>query len=201
MPTPPSHQRRLANVPLRISYGAYGDAAPAEADVGGDEQADAAVPDATEVPDAAGTEALKHTSQEMTGATDMDDPRSWLHNGAGRAMMMRAGWVAADFGESRQMRVWPAPSSACLGDAPPRRAAKPAITVACPWTNASSCNHHFMDIAATIAQAIEARGGKPMIVAPPVITDGLAMGHKGMRYSLARSALSVARLQGDFCAG
>jgi hypothetical protein len=107
MPTPPSHQRRLANVPLRISYGAYGDAAPAEADVGGDEQADAAVPDATEVPDAAGTEALKHTSQEMTGATDMDDPRSWLHNGAGRAMMMRAGWVAADFGESRQMRVWP----------------------------------------------------------------------------------------------
>ena len=105
------------------------------------------------------TSALKVQSTEMTGGA-ADDPDSWVKNGCGRAMLLRAGWLAGDF-------------------------LKPVITVAAPWTNGSSCNHHLQHVAQLIAQAIEARGGKAMIVCPPVITDGMAMGHEGMRYSLA----------------
>jgi len=145
------HHRRLANVPLRLQF----DATPA---AGGEDEQGVVETEAAAPQDLDELDKLRTTSREMTGGGE-DDPQTWLKNGAGRAMMMRAGFTATDF-------------------------RKPLITVACPWTNASSCNHQFMDIAQTIATAIEARGGKALIVAPPVITDGVAMGNEGMKYSL-----------------
>ena len=53
---------------------------------------------------------------------------------------------------------------------------KPLITVAAPYTNASSCNHHFDQLAKHIADAVEAAGGKAYVCHPPVITDGMTMG-------------------------
>ena len=61
---------------------------------------------------------------------------------------------------------------------------KPIITVAAPYTNASSCNHHFDILTAEIVSAIEEAGGKAYVSYPPVITDGMAMGMEGMKYSL-----------------
>ena len=86
---------------------------------------------------------------------------------------------------------------------------KPVITVAAPYTNASSCNHQFDQLAKAIADAVEEAGGnflpcrkfatsaeviimspvfqptgKPYICYPPVITDGMTMGAEGMKYSL-----------------
>ena len=37
---------------------------------------------------------------------------------------------------------------------------KPVITVAAPYTNASSCNHQFDQLAKAIADAVEEAGGK-----------------------------------------
>jgi len=62
--------------------------------------------------------------------------------------------------------------------------AKPLITVAAPFTNASSCNHHFGQLTDALVQAIEEEGGKAYFSYPPVITDGMTMGAEGMKYSL-----------------
>jgi len=56
---------------------------------------------------------------------------------------------------------------------------KPIITVAAPYTNASSCNHHFDILTAEIVSAVEEAGGKAYVSYPPVITDGMAMGMEG----------------------
>ena len=61
---------------------------------------------------------------------------------------------------------------------------KPLITVGAPFTNASSCNHHFDQLAAAVVDALEAEGCKAYLCYPPVITDGMAMGMEGMKYSL-----------------
>ena len=53
---------------------------------------------------------------------------------------------------------------------------KPLIMVAAPYTNASSCNHHFDQLAKHIADAVEDAGGKAYVCHPPVITDGMTMG-------------------------
>jgi dihydroxyacid dehydratase/phosphogluconate dehydratase len=37
---------------------------------------------------------------------------------------------------------------------------KPLIMVAAPYTNASSCNHHFDQLAKHISDAVEEAGGK-----------------------------------------
>lgn len=84
---------------------------------------------------------------------------SWLKRMGTRGYLYRTGWTEEDM-------------------------AKPVITVGVPWTNASSCNHHFLELSDTIVAEIERQGGKAYVVAPPVITDGIAMGSEMMKYSL-----------------
>ena len=62
---------------------------------------------------------------------------------------------------------------------------KPVITIGAPYTNASSCNHHFNQLAAAVAAALEAEGCKAYICYPPVITDGMAMGMEATRTTTA----------------
>ena len=61
---------------------------------------------------------------------------------------------------------------------------KPLITVGAPYTNASSCNHHFDQLTKAVVAALEAEGCKAYVCYPPVITDGMTMGGEGMKYSL-----------------
>lgn len=60
--------------------------------------------------------SLKLRSGELTG--EAADPSSWLKRTGTRSYLYRIGWSDEDL-------------------------KKPVITVGVPWTNASSCNHHF----------------------------------------------------------
>ena len=48
----------------------------------------------------------------------------------------------------------------------------------------SGSNHHFDQLADAAVKAIEKAGGKAYLTYPAVITDGMAMGMDGMKYSL-----------------
>eukprot|EP01052_Picozoa_sp_SAG31_P006582 SAG31_NODE_303_length_18065_cov_5.733107_24_plen_134_part_00 len=111
--------------------------------------------------------SLKWRSHELTGKPKDVDEESWLKRIGTRAFVRMGGWAVDDFD-------------------------KPVITVAAPYTNASSCNHQFDQLAKAIADAVEAEGGKPYICHPPVITDGMTMGAEGMKYSLpSRDMIAV----------
>eukprot|EP00911_Craspedida_sp_UC1_P000734 UC1_evm1s561 len=61
---------------------------------------------------------------------------------------------------------------------------KPIISVACPWTNGTPCNHHFRQLGDAVVEAIEEAGGKAVIFGTPIVSDGESQGCDGMRYSL-----------------
>jgi dihydroxy-acid dehydratase len=62
--------------------------------------------------------------------------------------------------------------------------AKPIVTVACPFTNATPCNDHVRKLGDIVFREILAAGGKPFLFGTPVISDGETMGMEGMKYSL-----------------
>ena len=99
---------------------------------------------------------MKSTSFELTGK---EGTPSWNKRGVTRGFLFKEGWSRDDM-------------------------VKPVITVAAPWTNASSCNHHFRELTAAVVEAVEEMGGKAFVCHPPVVTDGMTMGAEGMKYSL-----------------
>lgn len=101
--------------------------------------------------------SLKKSSKQITG--DFADPKTWVKKTSPRAHLRAVGFKDEDF-------------------------QKPIITVACPYTNAMPCNFHFRELADLVVAAIEAQGGKAFLCNTPVISDGLTIGSKGMRYSL-----------------
>jgi dihydroxy-acid dehydratase len=98
-------------------------------------------------------------SNELCGEKDAETGLRDPARMATRAFQHMGGWSDADFD-------------------------KPVVTVGAPFTNASSCNHHFDELAAAVVAALEAEGCKAYLCYPPVITDGMAMGMEGMKYSL-----------------
>jgi dihydroxy-acid dehydratase len=62
--------------------------------------------------------------------------------------------------------------------------AKPIITVACPYTNATPCNDHIRNLGDILSREIGNAGGKAFLFGTPVISDGETMGMEGMKYSL-----------------
>ncbi len=62
--------------------------------------------------------------------------------------------------------------------------AKPIITVACPFTNATPCNDHIRNLGDILSREIDQAGGKAFLFGTPVISDGETMGMEGMKYSL-----------------
>lgn len=76
--------------------------------------------------------SLKHRSHELTGKTRDEDENSWLKRMGTRAFVRMGGWGDDDFD-------------------------KPVITVAAPYTNASSCNHQFDQLAKAVADAVEVK--------------------------------------------
>lgn len=82
-----------------------------------------------------------------------------LKQSASRAMLRAVGFTDADF-------------------------KKPQIGIASTWADLTPCNMHIDDLAHHAAEGANAAGGKSVIFNTITVSDGIAMGSPGMRYSL-----------------
>ncbi len=62
--------------------------------------------------------------------------------------------------------------------------AKPIVGVANTWTETMPCNFHLRAVAAAVKRGIREAGATPMEFNTVAISDGITMGHEGMRTSL-----------------
>jgi dihydroxy-acid dehydratase len=62
--------------------------------------------------------------------------------------------------------------------------AKPVIGIANTWTEVMPCNFHLRTISAAVKEGIREAGGTPMEFNTIAVSDGITMGHEGMRSSL-----------------
>lgn len=62
--------------------------------------------------------------------------------------------------------------------------ARPQIGVASSWNEATPCNVHLDRLAALAGEGVRLSGGVPIRFGTIAISDGIAMGHSGMRASL-----------------
>lgn len=61
---------------------------------------------------------------------------------------------------------------------------KPLLGVAAAWSEVTPCNIHLNDLAKEVKRGIVENGGACMIFNTITVSDGIAMGTEGMRYSL-----------------
>ncbi|MFA9557598.1 dihydroxy-acid dehydratase [Evansella sp. AB-rgal1] len=61
---------------------------------------------------------------------------------------------------------------------------KPMIGIASTWSEVTPCNMHIDQLAIEAKAGARENGGAPMIFNTITVSDGIAMGHEGMRYSL-----------------
>jgi dihydroxy-acid dehydratase len=61
---------------------------------------------------------------------------------------------------------------------------KPVIGVASLFSDITPCNAHLDRLAAKGREGVRAAGGVPQTFGAPTVSDGISMGHPGMRYSL-----------------
>lgn len=61
---------------------------------------------------------------------------------------------------------------------------KPIIGIANTWTEVMPCNFHLRAISAAVKRGIREAGGTPMEFNTIAVSDGITMGHEGMRASL-----------------
>ena len=61
---------------------------------------------------------------------------------------------------------------------------KPVVGVASLHSDITPCNAHLDRLARKAVEGIRAAGGVPQTFGAPTVSDGISMGHKGMRYSL-----------------
>ncbi|WP_341936387.1 dihydroxy-acid dehydratase [Marinimicrobium sp. C2-29] len=61
---------------------------------------------------------------------------------------------------------------------------KPQVGVASTWSNLTPCNMHIDGLAREAAQGVDSAGGKSLIFNTITISDGIANGTEGMKYSL-----------------
>src|SRR5437763_2177370 len=61
---------------------------------------------------------------------------------------------------------------------------KPQVGVASSWNEVTPCNVHLDRLAAGAKEGVRAAGGKPVEFTTIAVSDGIAMGHEGMRASL-----------------
>ncbi|MGH8153683.1 MAG: dihydroxy-acid dehydratase [Rhodanobacteraceae bacterium] len=81
--------------------------------------------------------------------------------------------------------------------------AKPLVAVVHAWSNVSPCNLNQRDLAHEVAEGIRAAGGTPVEFNTIMVTDGIAMGTPGMRYSLVSREIITdsieAAVEGHLC--
>jgi dihydroxy-acid dehydratase len=61
---------------------------------------------------------------------------------------------------------------------------RPIVGVASLFSDITPCNAHLDRLAARGREGIRAAGAVPQIFGAPTVSDGISMGHQGMRYSL-----------------
>src|SRR6516225_5300575 len=61
---------------------------------------------------------------------------------------------------------------------------RPMIGVASLFSDITPCNAHLDRLARKAVEGVRAGGGVPQIFGAPTASDGIMMGHQGMRYSL-----------------
>jgi dihydroxy-acid dehydratase len=61
---------------------------------------------------------------------------------------------------------------------------KPIVGVANTWTETMPCNFHLRAVSAAVKEGIRAAGATPMEFNTIAVSDGITMGHEGMRTSL-----------------
>src|ERR1700732_3901999 len=61
---------------------------------------------------------------------------------------------------------------------------RPMVGVASLFSDITPCNAHLDRIARKGCEGVRAGGGVPQIFGAPTASDGIMMGHQGMRYSL-----------------
>ncbi|WP_101843124.1 dihydroxy-acid dehydratase [Halobacillus sp. Marseille-P3879] len=61
---------------------------------------------------------------------------------------------------------------------------KPMIGIASTWSEVTPCNVHIDELAKEAKSGASNNGGAPMIFNTITVSDGIAMGHEGMHYSL-----------------
>jgi dihydroxy-acid dehydratase len=93
-----------------------------------------------------------------------DRPRSWEvtegpHRAPARAMLRAVGFSEDDFG-------------------------KPQVAVASSWNEVTPCNYHLGKLAALAKEGVRQGGSVPIEFGTIAVSDGIAMGHEGMRASL-----------------
>jgi len=102
--------------------------------------------------------------KRSAGLTGIPGSKNWVKRAAARAMLRAVGFKDKDF-------------------------EKPVITVAAPFTNATPCNAHILELAKIIVDKSQKYGGKPFMFGTPVVSDGESMGMEGMKYSLVSREL------------
>src|SRR6267154_8879 len=61
---------------------------------------------------------------------------------------------------------------------------RPMVGVASLFSDITPCNAHLDRLARKGCEGIRAGGGVPQVFGAPTVSDGISMGHMGMRYSL-----------------
>jgi dihydroxy-acid dehydratase len=97
-------------------------------------------------------------------AEQHDRPRSWevtegAHRAPARAMLRAVGFSEDDFG-------------------------KPQVAVASSWNEVTPCNYHLGKLAALAKEGVRQGGSVPIEFGTIAVSDGIAMGHEGMKASL-----------------
>ncbi len=68
---------------------------------------------------------------------------------------------------------------------------KPMIGVASTWSEVTPCNMHIDGLALKAKQGLKDSGGAPLVFNTITVSDGIAMGHEGMKFSLpSREAIA-----------
>ncbi|MBY0515190.1 MAG: dihydroxy-acid dehydratase, partial [Gemmataceae bacterium] len=62
--------------------------------------------------------------------------------------------------------------------------ARPVVGVASLFSEITPCNAHLDRLARKGCEGVRAGGGVPQVFGAPTVSDGISMGHAGMRYSL-----------------
>ena len=97
-------------------------------------------------------------------AGEHDRPRSWEvtegpERAPARAMLRAVGFSEEDFG-------------------------KPQVGVASSWNEVTPCNYHLDTLAALAKEGVRQGGAVPIEFTTIAVSDGIAMGHEGMKASL-----------------
>jgi dihydroxy-acid dehydratase len=97
-------------------------------------------------------------------AAPSDRPRSWEvtegpERAPARAMLRAVGFSEEDFG-------------------------KPQVGVASSWNEVTPCNYHLNKLAALAKEGVRQGGAVPLEFGTIAVSDGIAMGHEGMKASL-----------------